>query len=65
MWKTVALVAYSMLSLTSAFAQAPFYQGKTITIIQGREPGALGDNRVRAAIPFLRGRCLRARLQIF
>jgi tripartite-type tricarboxylate transporter receptor subunit TctC len=35
-------------------AQAPFYQGKTITIIQGREPGALGDNRVRALIPFLR-----------
>jgi tripartite-type tricarboxylate transporter receptor subunit TctC len=38
----------------SVFAQAPFYQGKTITIIQGREPGALGDNRVRAVIPFLR-----------
>ena len=54
MGKTVALVVYSMLSLTSAFAQAPFYQDKTITIIQGREPGALGDNRVRAVIPFLR-----------
>jgi len=36
------------------FSQAPFYQGKTITIVQGREPGALGDNRVRAVIPFLR-----------
>jgi tripartite-type tricarboxylate transporter receptor subunit TctC len=37
-----------------AFSQAPFYQDKTITIIQGREPGALGDSRVRAAIPFLK-----------
>jgi tripartite-type tricarboxylate transporter receptor subunit TctC len=34
--------------------QATFYQDKTITIIQGREPGALGDNRVRAIVPFLR-----------
>lgn len=39
---------------TLVFAQSPFYQDKTITIIQGREPGALGDNRVRALIPFLR-----------
>ena len=37
-----------------AFSQAPFYQDKTITIIQGRDPGALGDNRVRAVIPFLK-----------
>jgi tripartite-type tricarboxylate transporter receptor subunit TctC len=37
-----------------AFSQAPFYQDKSITIIQGREPGALGDNRVRAVIPFLK-----------
>lgn len=36
------------------YPQAPFYQDKTITIIQGREPGALGDNRVRAIVPFLR-----------
>ena len=38
----------------SLLGQTPFYQGKTITIIQGREPGALGDSRVRAVIPFLR-----------
>ena len=37
-----------------ALAQTSFFQGKTVTIIQGREPGALGDNRVRALIPFLR-----------
>jgi len=54
----VILVALGALwiCLFPAFAhsQAAFYQGKTITIIQGREPGALGDNRVRAIVPFLR-----------
>lgn len=57
-WSFKALLALAPLSTgffaTFAFSQAPFYQGKTITIIQGREPGALGDNRVRALIPFLR-----------
>ena len=27
-----------------ALAQAPYYQGKTITIVQGRDPGGTGDN---------------------
>ena len=36
-----------------ALAQTPFYQGKTITIVQGRDPGGTGDMRVRALIPFL------------
>jgi tripartite-type tricarboxylate transporter receptor subunit TctC len=36
-----------------AWAQTPFYQGKTITIIQGRDPGGTGDMRVRAMLPFL------------
>lgn len=41
---------------TAGYSQqpAPFYQGKTITIIQGREPGGTGDMRVRAVVPFLR-----------
>jgi len=37
-----------------ALSQTPFYQGKTLTIIQGREPGGTGDMRVRAVIPYLR-----------
>jgi tripartite-type tricarboxylate transporter receptor subunit TctC len=38
-----------------AFAQStPYYQGKTIMLIQGREPGGTGALRVQAAIPFLR-----------
>jgi tripartite-type tricarboxylate transporter receptor subunit TctC len=36
-----------------ALAQTSFYQGKTITIVQGRDPGGTGDMRVRAMMPFL------------
>ena len=34
-------------------AQTSFFQGKTITIVQGRDPGGTGDLRVRALVPFL------------
>jgi tripartite-type tricarboxylate transporter receptor subunit TctC len=37
-----------------ASAQAPYYQGKTIRLIQGREPGGSGDIRSRAVMPFLK-----------
>ena len=37
-----------------AFAQAPFYQGKTITVIASTAPGGTGDMRVKAFVPFLR-----------
>jgi tripartite-type tricarboxylate transporter receptor subunit TctC len=37
-----------------SFSQAPYYQGKTITIIRGGEPGGSGDMQARALIPFLR-----------
>jgi hypothetical protein len=36
------------------YAAAPFYEGKTLTIIQGRSAGGLGDVRVRTAIPYLK-----------
>src|SRR5262245_45020868 len=35
------------------FSQEPVYKGKTLTIIQGREPGGSGDMRARAVAPFL------------
>jgi tripartite-type tricarboxylate transporter receptor subunit TctC len=38
---------------SSPFAQTSFFQGKAITIIQGRDPGGTGDLRVRALVPFL------------
>jgi hypothetical protein len=48
------LLAVTLLLLPSAgFAQSFFFQGKTIIIIQGRDPGGTGDLRVRALVPFL------------
>ena len=32
----------------------PYFQGKTIVLVQGREPGGTGALRVQAALPFLR-----------
>lgn len=37
----------------TSYAQVPFYQGKSITIIQGRGPGGTGDLRARAIAQFL------------
>jgi tripartite-type tricarboxylate transporter receptor subunit TctC len=42
-----------LVCIAPGFAQAPFYQGKTITIIQGRGPGGSGDMRARAITQFL------------
>jgi len=37
------------------FAQtAPYYQGKTLLIIEAREPGGTGAMRVQAALPYLK-----------
>lgn len=47
------LLAAVMLAPDSGFAQAPFYQGKTLTIVHGRDAGGSGDLRVRAVAPFL------------
>jgi tripartite-type tricarboxylate transporter receptor subunit TctC len=41
-------------ALDSAFPQAPYFQGKTIKIIRGGEPGGTGDLQARALIPFLK-----------
>jgi tripartite-type tricarboxylate transporter receptor subunit TctC len=35
------------------FSQADFYRGKTITVIQGRDPGGTGDLRVKAVTSIL------------
>ena len=47
------LALTALLFPASAFSQIPFYQGKTITIIQGRDPGGTGDARVKALVAFL------------
>src|SRR5919198_1488750 len=50
---TILLAAALALVPVSASSQTSFFQGKTITIIQGRDPGGTGDLRVRALVPFL------------
>jgi tripartite-type tricarboxylate transporter receptor subunit TctC len=52
----VALLVWVSLLVTggTALAQAPFYQGKTITLVRGSTPGGIGEMRVRSLIPFLR-----------
>lgn len=37
-----------------SFAQTPFYQGKTVTVIISTAPGGTGDLRVKSLLPFLR-----------
>lgn len=48
-----ALLVFYFFATGLALAQTPFYQGKTLTIVQGRDPGGTGDIRVRALLPFL------------
>lgn len=49
----VVLSTALLAGASSGLAQAPFYQGKVITVIQGREPGGAGDLRARATTNFL------------
>jgi len=41
------------ISTVSIYAQVPFYQGKTITIIVSSDAGGTSDQRVRSLVPFL------------
>lgn len=50
---TGAFLALFLLFPGPTPAQAPFYQGKTLIIIQGRDPGGTGDVRARTVVPFL------------
>jgi tripartite-type tricarboxylate transporter receptor subunit TctC len=49
----VLLSVASWLLPAPALSQSSFFHGKTITIIQGRDPGGTGDLRVKALFPFL------------
>src|SRR5688500_6360277 len=48
----VALV-FLLPAMPAANAQDSFFKGKTIVVIQGRDPGGTGDLRVKALFPFL------------
>lgn len=45
---------FSVLILAPALAQVPYYQGKTLTILQSSDPADTSDIMVRATIPTLR-----------
>jgi tripartite-type tricarboxylate transporter receptor subunit TctC len=47
MLKTLILVTYISLTSAIAFAQAPFYQGKTVTLVAGTTPGSQYDAHAR------------------
>jgi tripartite-type tricarboxylate transporter receptor subunit TctC len=49
----LALLLLSVAAQGVTSAQMPFYQGKTITILQGTSPGGSSDMLTRAMIPFL------------
>ncbi|MGZ8480374.1 MAG: hypothetical protein ACXW6K_20830, partial [Candidatus Binatia bacterium] len=48
-----ALCALLLFLSGPALAQAPFYQGKTFTLIVGLSPGGTGDLRIKATLPYL------------
>src|SRR5918992_3956157 len=50
----VAITLALGLALPGNAQTTPYFQGKTIILIQGREPGGTGALRAQAAIPFLR-----------
>jgi tripartite-type tricarboxylate transporter receptor subunit TctC len=56
-WHRIRLAACTTIAsllATQAHSQAPFYQGKTITVIVSTSPAGTGDLRIKALIPFLR-----------
>lgn len=56
MHRSIELLATLIFAIVvqSASAQAPYFQGKTIKIIRGGEPGGTGDMQARALIPYLK-----------
>jgi len=49
----VVLAALILVAPALAQGQTPYYQGKTITILQGTSPGGSSDMLTRSMIPFL------------
>jgi tripartite-type tricarboxylate transporter receptor subunit TctC len=55
-WKILSILGLALpflLVTQEVKAQADFFAGKTITLIQGRRPGGTGDMRVRSVVPSL------------
>jgi tripartite-type tricarboxylate transporter receptor subunit TctC len=54
MFRFVPALLWLSILPAPAFSQAPYYQGKTVTVINGNEPGGTGDMRMRAMLPYLK-----------
>ena len=54
--QSVAYICFGYLLVLPdwVFSQAPFYQGKTITVVSGQQPGGTGDTRLKALLPYLK-----------
>jgi tripartite-type tricarboxylate transporter receptor subunit TctC len=52
-WAGILAIVLIIGSDRTVSAQTPYYQGKTIKLIQGREAGGSGDIRSKAVLPFL------------
>src|SRR5215510_12623949 len=50
----VVLISSVILLSNSSFAQTPFYQGKTITIVQGTEAGGSADVMTRSMLAYMK-----------
>ena len=50
----VSIIIGLILETPLGAQSAPYFQGKTILLVQGREPGGTGALRVQAAIPFIK-----------
>jgi tripartite-type tricarboxylate transporter receptor subunit TctC len=49
----IALFGHLLVLPGAVFSQSDFYKGKTLTLVQGRDPGGTGDMGIRAMLPFL------------
>ena len=52
-WLGLVFCAFILLFPQDSNAQPLHYKGKTITVIEGRSPGGVGDLRTKAILPFL------------
>ena len=52
-WLGLVFWAFILLLPKDSDAQPLHYKGKTITVIEGRSPGGVGDLRTKAILPFL------------
>ena len=53
-WILAGAVGHVLLLPAQAYCQAPYYRGKTISIVRGGGPGGSGELQTRAFLPYLK-----------